>query len=75
MGRRSRLRSVGRVLMDWTVADLRQMLDDCPADAPLWVLDVHPDGFLGETFHVVNAHMDSITRRATIIVEPLGGRK
>lgn len=55
----------------FTVKDLRDRLDAYPADAPIWVLDVHPDGIYGGTFHVVNAYMDRITKRATVIVEPL----
>ena len=59
--------------MDWTVKDLRELLARLPDDAPIWVLDVHRDGTLGESFHVVNAYMDPLVRRATIIVEPLTG--
>jgi hypothetical protein len=59
------------VTKPYTVKDLRDRLDAYPADAPIWVLDVHPDGVYGESFHVVNAYMDRFVQRATIIVQPL----
>jgi hypothetical protein len=54
-----------------TTTELIRQLKQFPSDAPIWVVDLRPDGEHKTTLTIVNVYMDHVVGRATLMVEPL----